>query len=108
MLFWLAIALMTGGAVLALLLPLLRARQAGPSAAQHDLAVYRDQLSEVDRDRATGLLSQDEAAAAQLEIERRILRQAQAVAPAPERGGRAKRLAAAVIIAIGVPVLALA
>ena len=33
MLFWVAIALMTGGTVLALVLPLLRTRPAGPSAA---------------------------------------------------------------------------
>ena len=56
MLFWVIAALLTLGASLAVLLPL-----AGRSATRavdgaHDLEVYRDQLAELDRDAARGLI----------------------------------------------------
>ena len=53
--------------------PLLRGVSAVPDQEQADLAVYRDQLKELDRDIARGLLAPQEAAAARLEIQRRIL-----------------------------------
>ncbi|TGV94001.1 c-type cytochrome biogenesis protein CcmI, partial [Mesorhizobium sp. M2D.F.Ca.ET.145.01.1.1] len=40
----------------------------------HDLEVYRDQLAELDRDAARGLIRPAEAAEARAEIARRILR----------------------------------
>ncbi|MFY0596153.1 MAG: c-type cytochrome biogenesis protein CcmI [Cognatishimia sp.] len=43
------------------------------TAAAYDLQVYRDQLAEVDRDLARGVLSQEDAARVQVEISRRIL-----------------------------------
>ncbi|MEL7216548.1 MAG: c-type cytochrome biogenesis protein CcmI, partial [Pseudomonadota bacterium] len=48
------------------------ARREDGSAA-YDLEVYRDQLSELDRDLARGTLSAAEAERAKLEIQRRIL-----------------------------------
>ncbi len=42
-------------------------------AASTDRAVYRDQLREVDRDVARGVLNPEEAGAARLEIQRRLL-----------------------------------
>ncbi len=72
--FWAIAAAMTAGSLLVLLRPLLARRAGEPAAAaEHDLAVYRDQLAEVERDVARGLLDVAEAAAARLEIERRIL-----------------------------------
>ena len=52
--------------------------RADPSATQaaelsHDLGVYRDQLKDVERDLARGVLSEELAEAARLEIKRRIL-----------------------------------
>ena len=38
-----------------------------------ELAIYRDQLAEIERERAAGTLPESEAAAARIEIERRIL-----------------------------------
>ncbi len=52
--------------------PLLRPRP-GVEARQHALDVYRDQLDEVDRDLERGLIGADEAAAARLEVQRRLL-----------------------------------
>lgn len=71
--FWIALALLTGATLLLLVLPLLRRNGAPVDQATYDIAVYKDQLAEVDRDRERGLLSEEQAAAARLEIERRIL-----------------------------------
>jgi cytochrome c-type biogenesis protein CcmH len=71
----LAIALLglTTLAVVLLVLPLiLRGRGAGSRDA-YNLAVYRDQLAEIDRDVGRGVIDPDQAEAAKSEIARRIL-----------------------------------
>ncbi|MCW5732472.1 MAG: c-type cytochrome biogenesis protein CcmI, partial [Enhydrobacter sp.] len=67
------LALLTTATVAALLVPLLRPRIAATDRLDTDTAVYRDQLAEVERERAAGTLPESEAAAARLEIERRLL-----------------------------------
>src|SRR6266576_5970722 len=42
-------------------------------ASGSDLAVYKDQIGEIARDRAAGLIGEAEAAAARVEISRRLL-----------------------------------
>jgi len=74
MLFWVIAAILTLGASLAVLLPLASGSKATSSAGDHDLEVYRDQLSELDRDVARGLIKPAEAEEARAEIGRRILR----------------------------------
>ena len=69
----LAMAVMTAVAVAALVWPLARRRAAEPARAEHDLMVYRDQLDEVERDTERGLLTGEQASAAKIEIQRRIL-----------------------------------
>lgn len=72
---WLGFALLTLAALGFLAWPLLRTRRrvaAGRRA--HDLAVYRAQLAEVEQDAARSGISAAEAAAARLEIQRRLLR----------------------------------
>ena len=69
MTLWLALALMTATAIFAVLWPL--ARREGKSRSGSDVAVYRDQLDEIDRDRAAGLIEDKEAAAARTEVSRR-------------------------------------
>jgi cytochrome c-type biogenesis protein CcmH len=71
---WLGFGLMTAVALAAVLLPLLRSRFSTPPARGHDLAIYHAQLAELEGDRAQGLIGSGEAQAAQLEIERRLLR----------------------------------
>jgi cytochrome c-type biogenesis protein CcmH len=99
--FWLAAGAM-GLAVAALfVLALLRARSDVQSAAAFDLKVYRDQLTEVERDLARGTLPADEADRLRTEVSRRLLeadRSLQAGAPGTSRGGIA--IAAALIIAL--------
>lgn len=67
------LALLVAGTVGVLLVPLLRRSVAGTDRLDNDLALYRDQLAEVERERASGALSEAEAAAARIEIERRLL-----------------------------------
>ena len=67
------LALLTTATVGALLIPLLRMRVTSTTRFEGELAIYRDQLAEIERERTSGALSEDEAAAARLEIERRIL-----------------------------------
>lgn len=87
----------------AVVLPLLRVSRATLSEAGFDRAVYRDQLNEVERDVARGVLAPDEAASARLEIERRLLATADsgtAIAVRPAR--RRALLAGAVAIVVAV------
>jgi cytochrome c-type biogenesis protein CcmH len=80
------LALLTTATVGALLVPLLRTRVAATDRLDNDLAVYRDQLAEIDRERAAGTLADADAQAARIEIERRILTAADRdkQAPAPQ------------------------
>ena len=75
MILWLGFALMTALAVFAVLWPLgRRATKVGGS----DVVVYRSQLSEIDRDRAAGLIGAAEAEAARTEVSRRLIAAADA------------------------------
>jgi cytochrome c-type biogenesis protein CcmH len=56
-----------------LLLPLLARQGRAAARKAYNLAVYRDQLAEVERDAARGLLDPEQAEAAHAEIGRRIL-----------------------------------
>jgi len=69
MMLWFVFALMTAAAIFAVLWPLSRA--GNPQQDGNEAAVYRDQLTEIDRDVATGLINPPEAAAARVEISRR-------------------------------------
>ena len=68
---WLLIALMTGVAVLAVVWPL--SRRARDLRQASDVAVYKDQLEEIERDQSFGLIAPAEADAARVEVSRRLL-----------------------------------
>jgi cytochrome c-type biogenesis protein CcmH len=70
MTLWFVFALMTAAAVFAVLWPLSRRDLARGGS---DIAVYRDQLDEIARDRAAGLIGEAEAEAAKVEVSRRLL-----------------------------------
>ena len=55
MTLWLVFALMTAAAIFAVLWPLGRRKPLRPGS---DVAVYRDQLDEIQRDRSTGLIGE--------------------------------------------------
>jgi cytochrome c-type biogenesis protein CcmH len=71
-LFWIIAGLLTLAAAVVLAAPLFDTRKF-KSEDSFALAVYRDQLAELTRDEQRGLLTPDQARAAQIEIERRIL-----------------------------------
>ena len=91
------LALLAFGTLLPILAPLLRGSRPAPSRASFDQAVYRDQLHELDRDIARGLITQTEADAARLEIQRRLLA-ADKRPLAPPRLARSPVLAAIVFV----------
>lgn len=98
MLFWILAAAMTAMAALVLLRPLLRA-SADPGGS--DLAVYRDQLAELERDVARGLIDPADAAATRTEIARRLLAaDARGTARTVGAPASANRLAVAGILAL--------
>lgn len=86
MLIWVLFAGMTAVAALAVLVPLMRRRAGGGTeevgGAEGEVAVYRDQLAEVERDLEGGLVGPAEAEAAHAEIARRILRASRATGAA--------------------------
>ena len=104
---WFVLAGMAACAVLAAVWPLLRASssaQADPAASE--AAFYKAQLEEIRRDVERGLLPQDEAESARAEAARRLIAAASGPSQAPPSAGRRYRLAAAALIAVGLPAVA--
>jgi len=113
MILWLVFALMTAAAVFAVLWPL--SRRAPALAGGSDIAVYRDQLDEIARDRAAGLIGEAEAEAAKIEVSRRLIAAADAAndevvatGPKPLWRRRVTALAALLLVPIGATALYLA
>lgn len=99
--FVLIAVVMAAAAVVWILPPLLRRRGAdgGVERAASNLAVYRDQLAELDADLGSGTLSAAQYEQAKLEIERRVLDEVGGEgAPAP-RVSRSARWTAAMLAA---------
>src|SRR5687768_7997857 len=80
MALWMAFAVLTAAVLAALLHPLLRPSARPAAANDADLAVYRDQLSELEAEQGRGLIPGAEADAARTEIARRVLASADRVA----------------------------
>lgn len=103
-LFWAVTGALTLAVAGMMVAALLRGRAAGAGpAAAFDLQVYRDQLAEVERDLARGVIAADEAARLRTEIGRRVLAADHALqagtaaqAPGPVRG----LAAGAVVVAV--------
>lgn len=73
MIFWAFAAVFAGVTTLAFLWPLLRHSDGALDRADGAIAIFRDQLGEVDRDMERGLISEAEAANARVEIKRRMI-----------------------------------
>lgn len=100
---WTMFALMTAAAVMAVLLPLARARAA---VGGSDLAVYRDQLDEIGRDRDAGVIGAAEAEAARIEVSRRIIAAAERDGATALEGAGGRRRVAALAALVAVPLVA--
>lgn len=117
MALWLVLGLMTAIAAALVTLPFVRRAGTVRARADYDAAVYRDQLSEVERDLAQGVLSAGEAEAARVEIGRRLIAASENAAQSAPAAGRSQKSVArqgsaawatAATLAIGAPAVALA
>ena len=104
MTLWFMFALMTVAAIFAVLWPLSRGSSAPAGGSEG--AVYRDQLAEIDRDVAAGLIGASEAEAARVEIGRRLLAAADGQRDLPARSNLGLRRASAIVALVGLPIAA--
>jgi len=106
MTLWFSFALMTAAVMFSVLWPLRRAQR--ELGAGSDLAVYRDQLAEIKRDRLSGLIGETEAKAAHVEVSRRLLAAADAAEAQPQNSPATdslhRRRIAALIALLGLPI----
>ena len=72
-LFWLIAAALALAVAAILYMAFRRAGRQGEPAAAFDLRVYRDQLAEVDRDLARGVIAAEDAERMRTEISHRVL-----------------------------------
>ncbi|CAN5715252.1 c-type cytochrome biogenesis protein CcmI [soil metagenome] len=101
------LALLTTATVASLLVPLLRARVSTTDRFDGELAIYRDQLAEIERGRADGTLAETDAAAARLEIEHRILAAADSTSAIASSGAPTLHRFLPPALALVIPLVAL-
>lgn len=73
MVFWIISVVLACAVLAILLMPLRRVTAEEDDPSVYDIAVYRDQLAEVDRDLARGVITDEVAERTRLEVSRRIL-----------------------------------
>jgi cytochrome c-type biogenesis protein CcmH len=108
MALWFILALMTAFALVAVFWPFVV--RAEPVKGSGEVAVYTDQLSEIDRDLQAGLIERREAGAARVEVSRRLLQAAddttRYAVPLAAEPASTRKLALLAIAAVFLPVLA--
>jgi len=95
---WVLFALMAACVVVGTLWPL--GKQEGKQQGRHGkaMAIYEDQLAEVERDTERGLITPEEGRAAQVEIKRRMLATSEREEVGHSASGRAAIFVAALIV----------
>ncbi|QWG17303.1 c-type cytochrome biogenesis protein CcmI [Bradyrhizobium sediminis] len=91
MTLWIILTIMTAAVAVVLSAPFIRRLDRPPVESAGDIEVYRDQLNEVESEQRQGLIDDAHAAAARLEIERRVLaadRMTQSLMPVLSGGER--------------------
>ena len=107
MILFAALAGITLIVVFCVLMPLLRPPAPPRPRAEHDVEIYRDQLAELERDRARGMVTEDQLDASRGEIGRRLLAaDAAAEETREERAAPRTRAVLAVVLAAAVPLAA--
>ena len=108
MLLWIILGALTAIVLLVLLRPLVGVRTNEHAREAFNAAVYRDQLGEIDADRARGLIGEAEAEAARLEIARRLLQADRTeLTHSEDASGSGHARAAMIAVATVLPLLAL-
>lgn len=103
MMLWIVLTVMCSAAAVLVTVPLVRRYEKRDQMAA-GTAVFKDQLKEIDRDMAQGLISADDAGLARLEIERRILAAAKSASgprPVSQLWRNAALAAAAALVVVG-------
>ena len=100
-------AALTAVASLTVLVPLYWSRRASRPAGEEKLSIFRDQLSEVERDLARGVVAESEAEAARTEISRRLLRASDAAAEDKSKTGEFPRKVVVIVAVLFMPLAAL-
>ncbi len=72
MMLWLLMMMLCSATAVAVIVPLIRSFDAAQTGDQNNLAIYQDQLQEIDRDLQAGTINTPEAAASKIEINRRL------------------------------------
>jgi cytochrome c-type biogenesis protein CcmH len=113
MALWVLFAVMAAVVVYALLRPVLRSEFDARNDTEADLAVYRDQLAQIDDDARRGVVDAVDVESAKLEVSRRILKTAQSSTQSintdPELGSGGTDVRRVLLGAIGaVPLLTIA
>ncbi|MEQ8592548.1 MAG: c-type cytochrome biogenesis protein CcmI [Parvibaculum sp.] len=106
-----ALALLAGIVVTLLLRPLRAIGGTPADRGESEVALYRDQLAEIVRDVDRGVIGEAEAEAARVEVSRRLLAADEMRQEAARRGEAADprwRKGMAAVLALGVPLVALA
>ena len=107
MAIWFNLTGMTAAVVAVLLIPFQR-KLSGPenSDAEFEAAIYRDQLSELDRDLSRGIIGELEAGAARNEISRRLLQATASTVKAKANGNSMAKFAVLLVPLIAIPLYA--
>ena len=105
MTLWFVFALMTVAAIFAVLWPLGRTGRAQDQGSE--VAVYKDQLAEIERDLAAGSIPAPDAEAARIEISRRLLAAAASEPAMAATSSVTWRRVAAVLALAGLPLVAM-
>jgi cytochrome c-type biogenesis protein CcmH len=108
MTLWIIFALLLAAVLAAVLWPLLRPHPAPANRADYDIEVYLDQLRELERDASRDLIDESQAAAAKLEIERRLLAASRATGGVTRETSSARRGQLAALFAVAITAAALA
>ncbi|MDK3020530.1 c-type cytochrome biogenesis protein CcmI [Pseudodonghicola flavimaris] len=105
MTFWIITTLMALAAAALLVLAMMRSRAGAGPAAAYDMQVYRDQLKEIDRDLARGVIGQEDADRLRTEVSRRILSADAALRGAGNGDGQPAGATAVMAVALAVLVI---
>ncbi|MEI9900789.1 MAG: c-type cytochrome biogenesis protein CcmI [Hyphomicrobium sp.] len=105
MVLWIGFAVLAAAVVWAVTRPLLDPDQSATPGNDREIAVYRDQLTEIEAEREQGLLGPAEAEGARIELARRLIRHAEEAkaAGAAPRSGLAQQ--AVIYAAAAIPVV---
>ncbi len=105
--FWITAGALVAAVLGMLLWPLLRQRRPGAGSRKAlNAAVYRDQIAELERDRASGALSESDLVQAREELQRRLLEDAELPDAPPASPPARSAMATAIALLIAVPLAA--